>query len=149
MRAVIQRVTSAKVSVDGQVVGQCGQGMLVLVAAHVDDTGSNAERLASKLATLRIFGDAEGKMNLALGDLDVTERAQMLAISNFTLYADVSGQRRPSFLQAAPYERGEALFEQLISSIRKLGISVETGTFGAHMAIELINDGPVTLVIDI
>jgi len=146
MRAVVQRVSSASVTVDGQVVGKCGSGLLVLVAAHRDDTERDAAKMADRVAKLRIFNDAEGKMNLALGDLD--PRGSVLAVSNFTVYGETAKNRRPSFIESAPYDRGNELYESFLSSLRELGIHVETGVFGAHMDVELVNDGPVTVILD-
>ena len=146
MRAVVQRVSSAKVSVDGKVVSSCGQGLLVLVAAHRDDTEREAAKLADRVAKLRIFNDADGKMNLALGDLQPP--GTVLAISNFTLYGETAKNRRPSFIESAPYERGEELFEAFLKSLRVLGVHTESGIFGAHMDVELVNDGPVTVILD-
>lgn len=148
MRAVIQRVSKASVSVDGQVVGHCGNGLLLLVAAHKEDLEQNAQRLAQKTATLRIFNDQAGKMNLALADLPPQTDPQILAVSNFTVYGDASSQRRPSFVQAAPYAEGERLFNRFVEHLRAQGLTVQTGQFGADMKVELVNDGPVTLILD-
>lgn len=145
MRAVVQRVSRASVTVDGQVTGQCSKGLLVLLAAGREDTEAHAAKMADKIGTLRIFNDAAGKMNFALGDVGGT----VLAVSNFTVYGDASKQRRPSFMDAAPYERGEELFECFVSELKKSGIHVETGVFGAHMDVELVNDGPVTIVVEV
>jgi len=119
------------------------------VGAHKDDTEANAKKLAEKISTLRIFNDEAGKMNIALADLPKQEEAQILAVSNFTVYGDASGQRRPSFVQAAPYEEGEQLFHQFVDQLKSLGIQTETGEFGADMQVELVNDGPVTLILDV
>ena len=148
MRAIIQRVSRSSVTVGDRLVGKCGKGFVLLVGAHKDDTETNAKRLADKISTLRIFNDEAGKMNIALTDLPKQEEAQVLAISNFTVYGDASGQRRPSFVQAAPYAEGERLFHAFIDQLRALGITTETGEFGADMQVELINDGPVTLILD-
>lgn len=145
MRAVIQRVLRASVEVDGQVVGQCGQGYLLLVAAGKQDTPATAKKMASKVHTLRIFEDGEGKMNLALPDIG----GEVLAVSNFTVYGDASQQRRPSFMAAAPFEEGRVLFDLFVQELRALGPKVETGIFGADMKVELVNDGPVTLVLEV
>jgi D-aminoacyl-tRNA deacylase len=147
MRAVVQRVTRASVSVDGEVVGECGQGFLVLVAAHRDDTEKEAVKMADRVAKLRVFNDEEGKMNLALGDLDPP--GSVLAVSNFTLYGETAKNRRPSFIESAPYDRGSELYEVFLAALRSLGIQVETGVFGAHMDVDLVNDGPVTVILDV
>lgn len=144
MRAVVQRVSESSVTVDGAVVGRCGVGLLVLVAAHRDDTEANADKLADRVAGLRIFGDAEGKMNLSLAEVE----GSVLAISNFTLYGDAAKSRRPSFIESAAYADGERLFEAFVSSLQRRGVPVETGVFGAHMDVSLVNDGPVTLILD-
>lgn len=144
MRAVVQRVSESSVTVDGAVVGRCGVGLLVLVAAHRDDTETNADKLADRVAGLRIFGDAEGKMNLSLADVE----GSVLAISNFTLYGDALKSRRPSFIESAAYADGERLFEAFVSGLERRGVPVETGVFGAHMDVSLVNDGPVTLILD-
>jgi D-tyrosyl-tRNA(Tyr) deacylase len=123
---------------------------------HRDDTEASAVKLADKISTLRIFGDAEGKMNLAL--LDFPDRNpdgpqgyeyDVLAVSNFTVYGDTRKNRRPSFVESAPYEHGERLFNRFRSRLQEIGISTQTGTYGAHMAVALVNDGPVTLVVDV
>ncbi|MFN8218987.1 MAG: D-aminoacyl-tRNA deacylase [Fimbriimonadales bacterium] len=145
MRAVVQRVHSAKVTDDGKVVGSCGRGLLVLVAAHRDDTEANAAKMADRVWGMRIFNDEAGKMNLALKDLP--DPKGVLAVSNFTVYGDTT-QRRPSFTESAPYEAGERLFNRFVDELRALGCNVETGVFGAHMDVELVNDGPVTLIAD-
>jgi D-tyrosyl-tRNA(Tyr) deacylase len=129
-------------------VGKCGPGFVLLVGAHKNDTDANARKLAEKISTLRIFNDEAGKMNIALTDLPPQEEAQVLAVSNFTVYGDASGQRRPSFVQAASYEEGEKLFHAFVDYLRRHGIQTETGEFGADMQVELINDGPVTLGLD-
>lgn len=148
MRAVIQRVSRASVKVEGRVVGRCGAGFLLLVAAHKDDTEQNAAKLAQKIATLRVFSDESGKMNLALKDLAPQSDSQILAVSNFTVYGDASSQRRPSFVSAAPYAEGERLFNLFVEHLRAQDLTVETGQFGAHMDVELVNDGPVTLIVE-
>ncbi|HWA84401.1 MAG TPA: D-aminoacyl-tRNA deacylase [Fimbriimonadaceae bacterium] len=146
MRAVVQRVSRASVTVDGEVVGRCGQGLLVLVAAHRDDTEREAAKLADRVAKLRIFNDGEGKMNLALGDL--VPPGSVLAVSNFTVYGETAKNRRPSFIESAPYEAGKELYESFLAALRGMGIHVETGIFGAHMDVELVNDGPVTVIVE-
>ena len=147
MRAIIQRVLSASVAIDGKVVGRCTHGLLLLVGVHRDDSATEAKKMAEKIAGLRIFNDLEGKMNLSLRDFDPI--LQVLAISNFTVYGDTKKQRRPSFMESAPFEPGKLLFDQFIVSLRSEGIHVETGVFGADMQVSLVNDGPVTIVLDI
>jgi D-tyrosyl-tRNA(Tyr) deacylase len=148
MRAVVQRVAWARVTVDGRLVGACGRGLLVYAGAHRDDVPQNASRLADRIVGLRIFPDEHGKMNLSLAAVDDGRgEANILAVSNFTLFGDVS-QRRPSFSSAAPFEVGRELFDALVQSMRVLGAKVETGMFGADMRVEALADGPVTLVID-
>jgi D-aminoacyl-tRNA deacylase len=144
MRAVIQRVTSARVIVDGQVKGEIGRGLVVLVAVGRDDADTVPATMATKIAKLRIFDDQEGKMNLSLGDVG----GAVLAISQFTLYGNAHGQNRPSFLGAAPAEQGREGYEEFVRALRALGVQVETGVFQAHMSVELVNDGPVTILID-
>lgn len=144
MRAVVQRVTSARVIVDGGVKGQIAAGLLVLVAVGRDDTAAVAASMAEKTAHLRIFNDEQGKMNRSL--LDIGGAA--LAVSQFTLYGDARGQRRPSFVRAAPPEPGKALYEEFVRALRALGVRVETGVFQTHMSVELVNDGPVTILLD-
>jgi D-aminoacyl-tRNA deacylase len=147
MRAVVQRVRSASVTVDGKIVGRCGIGLLVLVAAHRDDTAREATKMADRVAKLRIFNDADGKMNLAMADM--APSASVLAVSNFTLYGETAKNRRPSFIESAPYTIGEELFGTFVYALRGLGVHVETGQFGAHMEVELVNDGPVTVILDV
>lgn len=144
MRAVVQRVSRASVSVDGRTTGEIGPGLVILVAVGKEDTAATAGAMAEKVANLRIFGDDAGKMNRSL--LDIGGAA--LAISQFTLYGDARGQRRPSFIQAGPPELGKVLYEEFVRGLRGLGVRVETGVFQAHMAVELVNDGPVTILLD-
>ena len=144
MRAVVQRVTGARVIVDGSVRGEIAAGLLVLVAVGRDDTAATAAGMAEKIANLRIFNDEQGKMNRSL--LDVS--GAILAVSQFTLYGDARGQRRPSFIQAAPPEQGKALFDEFVRALQTLGVHVETGVFQTHMSVELVNDGPVTILLD-
>jgi D-tyrosyl-tRNA(Tyr) deacylase len=144
MRAVVQRVSRASVNVDGKATGEIGPGLVILVAVGKEDTVTTASAMAEKVANLRIFGDDAGKMNRSL--LDTGGAA--LAISQFTLYGDARGQRRPSFIQAGPPELGKALYEEFVRELRELGVRVETGVFQAHMAVELVNDGPVTILLD-
>lgn len=144
MRAVIQRVTQARVSVDGQIVGEIARGLVVLVAVGRDDESGVPKTMAEKIAKLRIFDDEKGKMNLSLADIG----GSVLAVSQFTLYGDTHGQRRPSFIRAAAAEQGRAGYEEFVRALRALGLRVETGLFQAHMSLELVNDGPVTILID-
>jgi D-tyrosyl-tRNA(Tyr) deacylase len=144
MRAVVQRVSQASVAVDGQVVGAIGRGFLVLLGVTHGDGEADAAALARKIAGLRIFEDAAGKFNLALGDVD----GAVLVVSQFTLYGDVRQGRRPSFTAAARPEQAEPLCDRFVELLRSQGLPVQTGVFGAAMAVHLINDGPVTLWLD-
>lgn len=144
MRAVIQRVSSARVLADGHVTGEIGRGLVVLVAVGRDDAEAVPAAMAARIVKLRIFDDENGKMNLSLGDVG----GAVLAVSQFTLYGDTHGQRRPSFLGAAPAEQGRVGYEDFVQALRNLGVTVETGVFQAHMSLELVNDGPVTILID-
>ena len=144
MRACVQRVSRAKVQVDSQVVGEIGVGLVVLVGVGKEDAEADARYLAEKVAQLRIFPADDGKMNRSL--LDV--QGQVLAISQFTLFGDCRKGRRPSFVSAADPETGNRLYEQYVSDTRELGVTVETGRFQTDMQVELINDGPVTIMLD-
>jgi len=144
VRAVIQRVTRASVTVEGRVAGEIGAGLLVLLGVSRTDNPETAAYLAEKIVNLRIFSDEAGKMNLSL--LDVGGSA--LLVSQFTLYGDTRGGRRPSYIQAAPPEQASLLYEEFVRSIRSLGVPVHTGVFQAHMQVELVNDGPVTILLD-
>lgn len=144
MRAVVQRVSRASVAVGGQIVGQIGTGLLVLLGVAPDDTASDVSWLADKVAGLRVFRDAEGKMNRSVTDVG----GAILVVSQFTLYADCSKGRRPSFVGAARPETAIPLYEAFVHELRALGIPVQTGAFGADMDVELLNQGPVTLIID-
>lgn len=144
MRACVQRVSEASVTVDGEVVGQIGLGALVLLGVAGDDTEADARWLADKVAGLRIFEDAEGKMNLSLADV----AGGMLVVSQFTLLGDCRRGRRPSFAAAAPPELAERLYEVFVAAVRATGIEVATGRFRCHMGVSLVNDGPVTLILD-
>ena len=144
MRAVVQRVTSASVTVEGKVVGQVKRGCLVLLGVGTDDTDADAVALAEKVAGLRVFEDDAGKMNLALDDVG----GQMLVVSQFTLFGDCRKGRRPSFVEAARPEKAELLYETFVAEVRGQGIHVETGRFQTHMDVSLVNDGPVTLLLD-
>ena len=150
MRAVVQRVFSASVEVEGKVVGECGKGLLVFAGARHSDSKREAEKMADRILGVRIFNDEQGKINLSLRDLQSRgEHVGVLAISNFTVYGDASKNRRPSFVEAAPYERGEEVFSTLLEEMRKAGCPVETGVFGADMKVLAENDGPVTLILDV
>ncbi len=144
MRAVLQRVTSASVSVGGEVIGAIGHGLVALVGAARDDTVADAELLARKTAELRIFSDEHGKFNLSLQDV----RGAALVVSQFTLFADTRKGRRPGFTDAAPPEVAAPLVDAYADALRRLGVPVATGRFGAHMQVALVNDGPVTLLLD-
>jgi D-tyrosyl-tRNA(Tyr) deacylase len=144
MRALIQRVTRARVVVDGETVGEIGAGLLVLLGITHDDTPEQAKWLAEKIASLRIFADEHGKMNLDVGEAE----GAMLIVSQFTLYGDARKGRRPSFVDASPPERAIPLYELFINAVKALGIPTATGRFGAMMQVELVNDGPVTLMVD-
>ena len=144
MRAVIQRVTRASVSVEGRVAGEIDAGLLILLGVSRTDNLESASYLAEKIANLRIFSDAAGKMNLSLLDAG----GSALVVSQFTLYGDTRGGRRPSYIQAAPPEEANRLYEEFIRSMRALGVDVKTGVFQAHMQVELANDGPVTILLD-
>jgi len=144
VRAVLQRVSSAEVKVDGSVVGSIGRGLLVLVGAGRDDDTADADRLAERIVHLRVFADDAGKMNLSVSDVG----GAVLVVSQFTLYADTTRGRRPSFTAAAPLEPAEALVDRVAAAIARSGIPVQTGRFGAHMEVALVNDGPVTIVVD-
>lgn len=144
MRAVVQRVSSASVAVDGEVVGRIGNGFLVLLGVATDDTQEDVVYMAQKVAGLRVFEDADGKMNLALSEVG----GQVLVVSQFTLYGDCRKGRRPSFITAAPPERAETLYRGFVAELKGQGIGVETGRFQVHMDVELVNDGPVTLLVD-
>lgn len=144
MRAVVQRVRQARVVIDREVAGEIGVGLLVLLGITHDDTPTRAEWLAEKLISLRIFNDADGKMNLGLQDVN----GSMLIVSQFTLYGDAQKGRRPSFIDAARPETAIPLYEAFINAVKGQGVPVATGRFGAMMQVELCNDGPVTLIVD-
>lgn len=144
MRLLIQRVLNARVEVEGKCVGSIGAGALVFFAAHKDDQASQVPFLANKLVQLRMFHDAAGKMNLSL--LDVL--GSILIVPQFTLYADCTEGRRPSFFHTAAPEVARSYYEALILEVKKSGLIVEAGIFGANMQVHLVNDGPVTLLID-
>lgn len=144
MRAVLQRVTEASVTVEGRIVGAIATGLLVLVGVEQSDTEDDARYLAEKIPNLRIFNDAEGKFNRAIEDVG----GQILLVSQFTLHGDCRKGRRPSFIDAARPEQAEPLYLRLAELLRARGLVVAQGIFGAHMDVRLLNDGPVTLLID-
>jgi D-aminoacyl-tRNA deacylase len=144
MRAVVQRISRARVIVDGSVTGEISDGMVVLLGVGRDDTSAVATGMAQKISNLRIFEDDQRKMNRSL--LDV--KGAVLVVSQFTLYGDARGQRRPSFVAAAPPEQAKKLYEEFSEALRTLGIEVATGIFGAMMSVELVNEGPVTILLD-
>jgi D-tyrosyl-tRNA(Tyr) deacylase len=144
MRAVVQRVSRASVTVDGRVTGEIASGLMILLGVGRQDTPSIAASMAEKVANLRIFEDDQGKMNRSL--LDVKGAA--LVVSQFTLYGDARGQRRPSFISAASPEKAKALYEEFTRAMQGLGVSVATGIFQAMMSVELVNEGPVTILLD-
>jgi D-tyrosyl-tRNA(Tyr) deacylase len=144
VRAVLQRVSSARVRVDDATVGEIGRGLLVLLGVARADTAADAAAIAAKITTLRVFEDEAGKMNLSVADV----QGSVLLVSQFTLLGDCRGGRRPSYIEAAPPAEANALYEAVVAAVRATGIPVATGTFRAHMAVELVNDGPVTLLID-
>ena len=144
MRAVIQRVKWGRVKVNGNVVGETKKGLVILLGISVDDTEESAKYLAEKCANLRIFNDSEGKMNLSAIDVS----GEILSISQFTLYADTRKGRRPSFVGAADPIKGEKLYDKFNQYISDTGLKVKTGVFGAMMEVELLNDGPVTIIVD-
>ena len=144
MRAVIQRVSSAKVTVDHEVTGEIARGLLVLLGVSTTDSENDADYLADKIAALRIFEDPEGKMNLSVTDIG----GSILAVSQFTLYGDARKGRRPSFDAAARPEQAKRLYEYFVQKIRAAGLPCETGRFQAEMRVELVNEGPVTILLD-
>ena len=144
MKAVIQRVTRASVEVEGRIVGRIGAGLLVLLGVAKGDDERDLSYLLEKLQTLRIFGDDQGKMNRSLVDVG----GALLLVSQFTLLGDTSKGRRPGFDLAASPEAARALYEQAVEQLRSARLTVETGVFGAHMQVELLNDGPVTFIVD-
>ncbi len=144
MRAVIQRVKQSSVKTEDQIVGQIGQGLLVLLGVTKTDSAKDADYLVNKIVNLRIFEDEEGKMNRSLLDIG----GELLAVSQFTLLADCSKGRRPSFVAAAEPDKAAELYENFVTGVRQRGVSVQTGRFRAMMEVSLINDGPVTVIID-
>lgn len=144
MRAVVQRVSRASVNIDGREVGAIGKGLLVLLGVARGDDRSKVAWMADKIAGLRVFADEEGKLNRDLASVG----GEVLVVSQFTLYGDVSRGRRPSFVEAAPPEEAIPLYQAFVAALRERGLRVATGEFGAMMQVELVNDGPVTLVIE-
>ncbi len=145
MKAVVQRVKRASVTVDGEVTGSIEQGLLVFLGIHQDDTDEMIEKMAGKIAKLRIFEDDEGKMSRSVQDIE----GAVLIVSQFTLYGDVRKGNRPSFIESARPEKAEPMYEAVVKSIREQGLPVETGRFAAMMDVELVNDGPVTILIEL
>lgn len=144
MKLVIQRVANAKVEVDNEVVGEIGQGFLVLFGAGVGDTKEQADFLVEKLCNLRVFSDENDKMNLSIKDID----GELLVVSQFTLYADCKKGNRPSFVNAAPPEEANELYEYFMDNCKRLVKNVQKGIFGADMKVSLLNDGPVTIILE-
>ncbi len=144
MKLILQRVKKASVSIDGSVTGNIGQGLLILIGVHGQDTTETADFLAKKCSELRIFSDQNDKMNLSVKDID----GEALVVSQFTLLADCSKGRRPNFTSAANPEKGNQLYSYFVNRLREQIRRVETGVFGANMQVELINDGPVTLILE-
>jgi len=144
MRAVVQRVSRARVTVEGRVTGEIGAGLLILLGIGRNDTSAVAVSMAEKIAHLRIFEDDERKMNRSLLDA----KGSALVVSQFTLYGDARGQRRPSFIAAAPPDQAKKLYEDFNEALRRLGVSVATGVFQAMMSVESVNEGPVTILLD-
>ena len=144
MRAVIQRVSRARVTVDGRVTGEITNGLLILIGVGHNDTSAIAAALAEKIANLRIFEDDQQKMNRSL----LNVKGSALLVSQFTLYGDTRGQRRPSFVGAAPADQAKNLYEEFAEALRNLAVGVTTGVFGAMMSVELVNEGPVTILLD-
>lgn len=145
MKALIQRVTSGKVIIEGKTVGEISKGYVILLGVKEGDSVREADLLAEKTVNLRVMSDKEGKMNLSIKDID----GEILVVSQFTLYADTTGGRRPSFIKAAKPELANKLYLYFVDQLKKLGIkNVQTGEFGAYMTVEIINDGPVTIMLD-
>jgi len=144
LKALLQRVSRASVSVGEEVVGQIGPGLVVLLGVDREDTEADSHYLANRVAALRIFPDDEGKLNLSVQDVS----GEVLVVSQFTLLADTRKGNRPSFIQAAPPEKAEVLFEEFVRSLRSTGLKVQTGRFRTHMLVEILNDGPVTILLE-
>ena len=141
---MVQRVSRAKVTVDGQVTGEIGVGLMILLGVGKEDDSAVAATMAEKAAHLRIFEDEQGKMNRSLLDA----KGSALVVSQFTLYGDARGQRRPSFISAAPPELAKKLYEEYCAALRRLGVTVASGIFQAMMSVELVNEGPITILLD-
>jgi D-aminoacyl-tRNA deacylase len=144
MRAVVQKVSRARVTVEGRVTGEISAGLMILLGVGREDTAAVAASFAEKVANLRIFEDDQGKMNRSLLDTN----GSALVVSQFTLYGDARGQRRPSFVSAAPPEKAKALYDEFTRAMQGLGVGVATGIFQAMMSVELVNEGPVTILLD-
>ena len=144
MRAVVQRVSESSVSIDGEQVGKIGNGLMILLGVAKEDTAVDADYLAEKIVNLRIFSDDQGKMNRSL----LETGGEMLVVSQFTLLGDCRKGRRPSFIHAADPEKGNDLYVYFVNQVQKKGVAVETGRFGAMMSVSLVNDGPVTLILE-
>jgi D-tyrosyl-tRNA(Tyr) deacylase len=144
MRVVVQRVSRASVTVEERIAGEIGPGLMILLGVGREDTSAVAVTMAEKVANLRIFEDGQGKMNRSLMDV----KGGALIVSQFTLYGDARGQRRPSFISAAPPEKAKALYEEFTRAMQSLGIAVVTGIFQTMMSVELVNEGPVTILLD-
>jgi len=144
MRVVVQRVSRARVTVEARVTGEIDAGLMILLGVGREDTPAVAVSMAEKTANLRIFEDDQGKMNLSLLDT----KSSALVVSQFTLYGDARGQRRPSFIAAAPPDLAKSLYEEFCAALRRLGVTVATGVFQAMMSVELVNEGPVTILLD-
>lgn len=144
MRAVVQRVNRAQVSVEENIIGKIGKGLLILLAVHIDDTEDMIEKMADKIFKLRIFENSDQKMNLSLADIG----GELLVVSQFTLYGDTKKGNRPSFIESARPEKAVPFYEKFVTILRGKRLKVETGEFGAKMLVELVNDGPVTIIID-
>ncbi len=144
MRALLQRVSQASVTVDGRVVGQIGRGFCILLGVTHSDTNKEADWLANKIAGIRLFEDEAGKLNLGLSDIG----GELLIVSQFTLYGDARKGRRPSFIAAARPEQSEPLYDYFVNQMRDAGFRVQTGIFGANMQVEIQNDGPITLMLE-
>ena len=144
MRAVVQRVTESRVTSSGRLLGEIGPGFTVLLGITHEDTAGHAEQLATKISKLRVFSDSQGKMNLSLDQVD----GAVLVISQFTLFADATSGNRPSYTRAARPETAVPLYEQFVATLQGLGLTVATGEFGADMQVEIMNDGPVTIILD-
>lgn len=145
MRALIQRVSSGKVSIEGKIVGEISKGYVILLGVKEGDSGKETDFLAEKIVNLRVMSDSENKMNLSIKEID----GEILVVSQFTLYADTTSGRRPSFITAAKQETANKLYLYFIDKLKKLGVkNVQTGEFGAYMTVEIINDGPVTIMME-